>query len=165
MMITREWATPLAAGAFLLVASTGVLMFFHLDSGLNKEAHEWLSWALLAGVGLHVTSNLSAFKRHLAGRRGQAFVGVFALVLALSFIPLEEDEGGEKPFMAPVRALAGTPIATLAQVANTTPETVMQRLQAAGFKPAAATQSVSDLTGKDPGDQMRALNAALKAGD
>ncbi|HEX5277072.1 MAG TPA: DUF4405 domain-containing protein [Fluviicoccus sp.] len=164
MTITREWATPLAAGAFLLVAATGVLMFFHLDSGLNKEAHEWLSWALLAGVGLHVTSNLSAFKRHLAGRRGQAFLGVFALLLALSFIPLEE-EGEEKPFMAPVRALAGAPIATLAQVANTTPETVMQRLQAAGFKASAATQSVSDLTGKDPGDQMRALNAALKAGD
>lgn len=162
MKITREWATPLTAGAFLLVATTGLLMFFELDSGLNKEAHEWLSWALLGGVMLHVVSNFAAFKRHLAGRRGQALVGVFAVVLALSFIPLEEEEG-EKPFMAPVRALAGTPITTLAQVANTTPDEVMQRLQKAGLKPTAVTQSVSDLTGKDPGDQMRALNAALGA--
>lgn len=160
MKITREWATPLTAGAFLLVATTGLLMFFELDSGLNKEAHEWLSWALLGGVMLHVVSNFTAFKRHLTGRRGQALVGVFAVVLALSFIPLEEEEG-EKPFMAPVRALAGTPITTLAQVANTTPDEVMQRLQKAGLKPTAATQSVSDLAGKDPGDQMRALNAAL----
>lgn len=165
MKITREWATPLTAGAFLLVATTGLLMFFHLESGLNKEAHEWLSWALLAGVGLHVVSNVAAFKKHLAGRRGQVIVGGFALLLALSFIPLEE-EGEDKPFMAPVRALSATPISTLAQVANTTPDEVLQRLRTAGLKPASATQSVADLTGQDPRAQMRALNAALgKEGD
>jgi hypothetical protein len=159
MKITRDWATPLTAGAFLLVAATGVLMFFHLDSGLNKEAHEWLSWALLAGVSLHVVSNVAAFKKHLAGRRGQAIVGVFALLLALSFIPLEEEE--DKPFMAPVQALAATPISTLAQVAKASPEEVMQRLQKAGLKPGSASQSVADLTGQDARAQMRALNAAL----
>ena len=36
-------------GAFTLSAVTGVLMFFHLDSGLNKAAHEWLSWAMVGG--------------------------------------------------------------------------------------------------------------------
>lgn len=39
-MTYREWATPLTIGSFLLIAVTGVLMFFHLDSGLNKLAHE-----------------------------------------------------------------------------------------------------------------------------
>ena len=47
-MTFRESATPLTIGSFLLIAITGVLMFFHLDSGLNKLAHEWLGWAMIA---------------------------------------------------------------------------------------------------------------------
>lgn len=39
-------------------------MFFHLDSGLNKTAHEWLSWAMVIGVTLHVLLNMPAFKRY-----------------------------------------------------------------------------------------------------
>ena len=50
MAIKREWVTPIAAGGFLISAVTGVLMFFHLDTGLNKVAHEWLSWVFLGGV-------------------------------------------------------------------------------------------------------------------
>ncbi|TCJ16375.1 DUF4405 domain-containing protein, partial [Parasulfuritortus cantonensis] len=108
MTLSRDWVTPLAAGAFLLSAVTGVLIFFHIDTGLNKAAHEWLSWALLAGVALHVVANFNGFKRHLAGRRGQGLMGVFALVLLLSFFAPGESE--EPAFAPPVRALAQAPI-------------------------------------------------------
>jgi hypothetical protein len=67
---TREWATPLTAGTFLLMAVTGVLIFFHLDSGLNKAAHEWLGWAMIVGVAAHIVANLPAFKRYLTSRVG-----------------------------------------------------------------------------------------------
>ena len=53
MKLQRDWITPITMGAFGLLAVTGVLMFFHLDSGLNEAAHEWLSWVLLGGVALH----------------------------------------------------------------------------------------------------------------
>ena len=42
MKLSRDWATPLTAGAFIVLAVTGLLMFFHLDRGLNHLAHEWL---------------------------------------------------------------------------------------------------------------------------
>jgi hypothetical protein len=74
MKLQRDWVTPLMMGAFLLAASTGALMFFHLDSVLNKTAHEWLSWALLGGVGLHAVVNRPAFRRHLTSRSGRALV-------------------------------------------------------------------------------------------
>lgn len=41
MSSLRKWATPLTIGSFLLMGVTGILMFFHLDIGLNKLAHEW----------------------------------------------------------------------------------------------------------------------------
>jgi hypothetical protein len=96
MAIQRNWVTPLAAGAFLLSAVTGILMFFHFDSGLNKLAHEWLSWVLLGAVALHVTANFDGFKRHLGTRRGQLLVGLFALVLLSSFVGSGEKD--EPPF-------------------------------------------------------------------
>ena len=65
----RPWATPLTIGSFALMATTGILMFFHLDSGLNKVAHEWLGWAMVAGVALHATVNWAALKRHLLANR------------------------------------------------------------------------------------------------
>ena len=83
----RPWITPVVIGAFGLSAVTGVLMFFHLDSGLNKTAHEWLSWAMVIGVLLHLLLNMSAFKRYFTQTTARVVVGVFALVLALSFAP------------------------------------------------------------------------------
>lgn len=75
MAVQREWATPVAAGAFLLSAVTGVLIFFHIDSGVNKFVHEWLSWVLLGAVALHLVANFGGFKRHLVTRRSQVLTG------------------------------------------------------------------------------------------
>lgn len=35
MTIQRSWVTPITAGSFLLVGVTGILIFFHIDSGAN----------------------------------------------------------------------------------------------------------------------------------
>ena len=107
MTLQRDWITPITMGAFGLLAATGVLMFFHLDSGLNETAHQWLSWVLLGGVALHAAVNWAGVRRHLAGWKGRAALGVFATVLALSFVPLGGK--GEPPFLPPVRALADAP--------------------------------------------------------
>jgi hypothetical protein len=116
----RPWITPLVMGAFLLSAVTGVLMFFHLDSGLNKLAHEWLSWAMVGGVLLHAALNLPAFKRYFGQKTALTVMGAFALVLALSFIPAA---GAKKApsYAGPVRALADAPLPVLAQVLGKTP--------------------------------------------
>ncbi|MDP3628797.1 MAG: DUF4405 domain-containing protein [Hydrogenophaga sp.] len=156
----RPWITPLVIGAFGLSAVTGVLMFFHLDSGLNKTAHEWLSWAMVIGVLLHLLLNMGAFKRYFTQTTARVVVGVFALVLALSFIPA----GGAKSepgFAPPVRALAHAPISVLAQVAGTSTDEVKAKLQAAGFTATSDQQSVADLVGKDLRQQIGALSQVL----
>ncbi len=160
MNIKREWATPITAGAFLLTAVTGVLMFFHLDSGINKTVHEWLSWILVIGAGLHIASNFTGFKRYFSNRKGQAFMGGFALLLALSFVPVG-NIGGEPPFIPPLKALSSTPLSTLALVAEITPEQMIERLSSAGFSAQSNEQSVSDVVGKDFRSQINVLKVLL----
>jgi hypothetical protein len=155
MTLQRNWVTPLTTGAFLLMAVTGILIFFHMDSGLNKAAHEWLGWILIISVGLHVAVNFTGFKHHLNSRRGQLLIGTFAVLLLLSF----SGAGGrdEPPFAAPVRALAEAPLATLAQVARLSPEQMRQRLMTAGISPISDQQTLNNLVGSDLRLQIRIL--------
>ena len=156
----RPWITPLVIGSFVLLAVTGVLMFFHLDSGLNKLAHEWLSWAMLAAVGLHVLLNLPAFKRYFGQKTALLVIGAFALVLALSFI---SPPGGKKApaYAAPVQALAQAPLPVLAQVLGKTPEALKAQLAQAGLPVDNDQQSLQDLVGPDLKAQVRTLNRLL----
>lgn len=157
----RPWITPVVIGAFLLSAVTGVLMFFHLDSGLNKAAHEWLSWAMVIGVSLHVLLNMPAFKRYFKQTPGRLIMGAFALVLVLSFIPA--GGSGEPGFAAPVRALAKAPLPLLAQVAGTSTQDLKARLQAAGITVSSDQQSVADLVGGDLKAQIGTMTRVLSA--
>ncbi len=156
----RSWITPLVIGAFLLSAVTGVLMFFHLDSGLNKTAHEWLSWAMLIGVTLHVLLNLPAFKRYFTQTTGKVIVGLFAVVLALSFIPAGESEPA---FVPPLKALAKAPITVLAQVVGISTDDLKARLQAQGLTVTSDQQSLSDLVGGDLRKQIGTMTKVLPA--
>ena len=159
MLISRNWVTPLAAGAFLISAVTGVLIFFHLDTGLNKVAHEWLSWILLAAVVLHGVVNLGGFKRHFSSRTGLALMGVCALVLVLSFVvPVAKRE---PPFMASVRAVSEAPLTTVSLVAHRTPDDLRERLVAAGYDPVSMDATLGELVGPDMGKRMRLLEKLL----
>lgn len=162
MNLSRDWVTPVTIGSFLLAAVTGVLMFFHIDTGLNKTAHEWLSWVLLAGVALHVTTNVLSFKRHLSGTRGRLLVGLFALVLGLSFLPLG-GEGGEPPYVPPLRALGQAPLSVLGQVAKLSPEELNARLAKAGFTVRDDQQTLSDLVGPDTRKQVGVMKGLFAA--
>ncbi len=159
----RPWITPVVIGAFFLSAVTGVLMFFHLDSGLNKAAHEWLSWAMLFGVTLHVLLNMPAFKRYFTQKAGRVIVGAFAVLLALSFIPAGGKGGGEPGFAPVVRALAKVPLPVLAQVAGTSTEEVRDKLRAVGITVTSDQQTVAELVGGDLRKQIGTISKVLPA--
>ncbi|MBI4997949.1 MAG: DUF4405 domain-containing protein [Rhodocyclales bacterium] len=161
MNIQRNWVTPVTAGAFLLSAVTGVLIFFHIDSGANKFVHEWLSWILLGGALLHTAANFAGLKLHLRTRRGQALVGAFAVALVLSFIPLGGGSS-EPPFMAPVRALGEANLSTLAQVAQVSPAQLRDRLGKAGVHVDSDQQTLAELVGPDARRQMKVLGSVFK---
>lgn len=144
----RPWITPVVMGAFLLSAVTGVLMFFHLDTGFNKLAHEWLGWVMVAGVALHAVANWAAFKRHLLGsRRGQVIVALGLALTAASFVPQPARPGGGSPPQLAMRTLLDAPLQHLAPLAGQSPEALVARLRAAGYAQADVGSTLGDLAG------------------
>ena len=160
MQFQREWATPLTIGAFVLSAVTGVLMFFHLDIGFNKLAHEWLGWAMVGAVALHAAINWKALKRHFKTGIGRGLIGVFILLTTLSFLPLE-NQGGGNPVRLAMEAVTAAPIALLATLSGKETDLLYKELQAEGFSVDNAQQSLREITGSDRNDQVRALSAVF----
>lgn len=159
-MTLRSWATPVTIGSFLLIAVTGVLMFFHLNTGLNKAAHEWLGWFLLVGVGAHLWLNWRAFSIYFNRRGALAIIGGFAAVLLASFAPISGGEA-ELPIRQMIENLTQAPLESVAVVAGKTPDAVLAGLLAT-YPQASVQQSISDLTSGDT-EQSVALLAQVFA--
>jgi hypothetical protein len=158
-MTYREWATPLTIGSFLIIAVTGVLMFFHLDSGLNKLAHEWLAWAMLAAVGLHAAAHFKSFSRYFTRPKALAVIGVSVVLLAASFIA-PAGKSGKPPHILAAQAVLDAPIGLVAQMTGRDAQSILTELQAAGFS-ANPDKSLRAAAGDSREQQMKALGIAL----
>ncbi len=162
MSIKREWTTPITAGAFLLMAVTGLLLFFHAAPELAEEMHEWLGLVFLTAVLLHMATNFSSFKRYFSQRKAQVILGAFAVLLLVSVVPFAEEGEEGPPFAAPIRMLAKAPIAEVAQIAKTSPEQMLAKLKQEGLAAQSAQQSLSELVGDDMRKQIHLLQLLLE---
>ena len=162
MKISRDWATPLTIGAFGLMSVTGLLMFFHLDTGLNKLAHQWLSWAMIGAVAAHAIVNWPAFKRYFTSNRmGRAIIAVSALTLALTFVSLPGEKGAPPQILA-LRALTKAPIAKVAPLAGRPVEQLIDELAKAGVKLPNVNASIESVA-MDRGMQAKAIAVIFSA--
>ena len=139
----RSWATPLVMGSFVLMSVSGVLMFFHWDTGLTAGAHQWCSWLFLLGAGGHIAANFRPFRNHLDSRWGRVSVAAFVTVLAASVFSWGLVTGSqlERPI---VQALTDAPLSSLAGVTHTQPDALVGKLKAHGIT-ATPEQSLHEL--------------------
>ena len=154
----RKYATPLTIGSFVLMAVTGTLMFFHLNTTFNKVAHEYLGIVMIAAVLLHLVLNWRAFTTYFKRPLAMGIMGIFILALGLSFIP--SSQKGGRPEFGAVRMVISAPVSTLAPMLGTDTQGVIDRLAAQDVA-ATPDQSLSDLTGGEMG-KAAALLVALK---
>lgn len=148
MFRLKTWAGPLTIGSFVVVALTGVLLFFHANVGLNKLAHEWLGWLMVVGGLAHVVLNWQPFVAYFRRPVGLAIIGLMLVLGGLSFMPAGQGGRGHGPraFMAVAGALENSSLQVLAQVAQTTPDSLLARLRAEGFQVRDAAQTVGEIS-------------------
>jgi len=158
--VSREWATPLTIGVFVLMGATGLLMFFHWDNSLQKTLHEWVGWLMVSAVVVHALANWLGFKRYFKPGLALWIMALFALVLAGSFVPWPggAKKGPSTPGLA-IQAVSGAPIRLLAPLYGKTPEQARQALTQAGITLADDEATLTSAIGKD----RERLGVALKA--
>lgn len=79
----KPWISPFMACSFLIIAVSGILMFFHVKTGALIILHEWIGLFFIVAAVLHIVLNWRAFLSYLMDRK--AAVSIIA-ALTLSFL-------------------------------------------------------------------------------
>jgi len=85
MKIKKDIVTPFVATVFLIVAFSGILMFFHLLDDYTNVVHEFLGLAFVIFIVLHVASNWISVKSYF---KNQKFIipSIAVLILAIALV-------------------------------------------------------------------------------
>lgn len=157
----RPWATPVVAGSFLLMAATGVAMFFHVESGLMKGLHEWAGWVLLVGAVAHLVLNWRAFTTYFKRPVAVGIMSLGALALGVSLLPLAPDAGPGAAIEAMIGTVEEAPVTVLADLTGQEVAAVLAELAAAGLDGAGPDSTVKALAGGDRGLEFAGLAAVF----
>lgn len=83
--IKRDFVIPYLALIFLIVALSGILMFFHMLDDYTKVVHEFLGLAFACFALLHVVTNRNSIRNYFAQRKFTA-PAVAVIILASGLI-------------------------------------------------------------------------------
>lgn len=149
----KSWATPLAVGTFVIMAVTGILLFFHVEIGLIEPVHKWASWAFVAGALFHLIANWKAFTHYFSSKPALAIICTGVLVMVASLLPFGEKEEGGNPAKMAAYALGSSSLETVALVVKSTPEALSTQLAGKGIVVSSATATIEQIAksnGKEP---------------
>lgn len=90
----RDIATSFTTLIFLVVSTTGVLMYFHLFDKYTKELHEILGLGFVAAVVFHVFFNFKSMKQYFTKK---IFFAVSVATLMITFGFILNTPKGENP--------------------------------------------------------------------
>jgi hypothetical protein len=154
----RTWAGPVTIGSFVVMGISGILLFFHVNIGLMKLAHEWLGWVFVVGAVAHLAVNWRPFVAYFRKPAGLAIMAVLLLAGVLSLLPA--GGGGPSPrqsFMAMSRALEQAPLSAVAQVAKRSPQSVQEDLESKGIQVRHGEQTISEIASDNEKHSMEIL--------
>src|SRR5512147_1119862 len=82
----RKWATPITIGAFVISGVSGMFMFFKINFGLLRVAHEWISVLFVIGGIFHIVANYQPLKKYFTSKTALAIIGIIVLVGFAAFL-------------------------------------------------------------------------------
>ena len=129
--INRTLATSLTTFLFLVMGTTGVLMFFHIFDSYTKELHEILGLAFVFIVFIHVLFNWKSMRTYFSKT---VFKLSFVLVVVVSLAFILTSSSGPNPKKLMINSLLSAPLEhSLAVLSNDRNEAIM-KLENAGLK-------------------------------
>lgn len=162
----NRWATPLTIGAFIISAITGILIFFHINIGLVKPSHEWLSWLMVIGVGAHIAVNWRMFARYFSSTKKLA-LGIILTCVALTVLSIAplggKNSNGRPPMVKAAEALNRAPLVQVAALVQQDPAALVAKLQAQNLQVNDTTQTLTQIAQANHTEAMKVLNVVLSA--
>ncbi len=150
--VLKKYTTAITAALFLVVAGSGVAMFFHLGKDVLSEMHEWLAIMLVAAAGLHIYKNWAALMTYVRRRTIVAPLAL-ALVAAAAFIVPASISERSNPARGLMQAMQNAKLADVGKVLDILPTSLEAALKRQGFVIESSDARISEIaraSGKPP---------------
>ena len=139
----KSWATPLAAGTFIILAVTGILMFFKINVGYIKPVHEWLSWVMVIGIVFHTIPNWKSFTSYFSKKPSFTIIGAGLIITVLSVFMPSANNGN--PGMKMIKALGTAKIETIADMAGQNSDDIITKLEQKGISETGTSMTIQEI--------------------
>ena len=126
----KSLATSLTTFAFIVMGTTGVLMYFHILDNYTKELHEILGLAFVAIVFAHVFFNWKAMRKYFTKKIFYISAGIISTI-SLGFILTAPTGPNVKRIL--INSVLGNPIEKTAVLFVDSYDIAKKKLEAAGL--------------------------------
>lgn len=130
MKLSRSFITPLITIIFLVVALSGLLMFFHIFDGFTEVVHEILGVIFVVFSVLHVILNWKALKIHFKKR---VFILSTIVVAVISILLVIQQQKSPKFDTILIERITNAPIEDVLKVLQVDSIVVVKRLEENGI--------------------------------
>jgi len=145
----RDLATSLTTFLFLVIAISGIMMFFHLFDKYVKELHEILGLAFVTVVLFHVFYNFQSMKSYFF-KKVFLLSALSVLVVSLGFVLNTPEAQHPKHIM--IKSMFNAPIESSANILEQDILSVKQKLKLKGISidNASTIKSIADANKMSP---------------
>ena len=130
MKLSRSFITPLITIIFLVVALSGLLMFFHIFDGYTEVVHEILGVIFVVFSVLHVILNWKALKIHFKKR---VFILSTIVVAVISILLVIQQQKSPKFDTILIERITNAPIEDVLKILQLDSIVVVKRLEENGI--------------------------------
>ena len=130
MKLSRSFISPLITIIFLVVALSGLLIFFHIFDGYTEVVHEILGVVFVVFSVLHVILNWKALKIHFKKR---VFILSTIVVAVISILLVIQQQKSPKFDTILIERITNAPIEDVLKVLQVDSIVVVKRLEENGI--------------------------------
>lgn len=159
----NKYATAATATLFLVVAGSGLAMFFHVGEDLVKEMHEWLSVVMITAVAVHIYKNWKPLVTYVRRRTILAPLAL-TVIAAAAFIVPAAMSGGEDPRRQIFQALQNAKLTAVGEMLDVAPDELADKLKTRGFVIASNDQRLSEIAQASNKPPMAAVMTVFGGG-
>lgn len=127
----REVATSLTTLVFLVIAISGVMMYFHFNTGVVKELHEILGLVFVVAALLHVIMNWKSMRNYFSKK---IFISITLIVTIISILFVSQNlNKGQNPKAVLMQKVLNAPIQDSFKILNGKYANAISELEAQGI--------------------------------
>ena len=161
MIRLRSASSTLAIASFIVVASTGLCMFFGYRGGMVNPVHEVFSLIFVLGCALHIIVNWKSLIAYLKRPISALLVSVFVIIAVIAIVPHGDNQKNGNPVRKSVSLMIDSNLSVIAALTKITEPALLEILNQHGFANIPSDYTIKQIAAASNRNPMEVLSLLL----